>query len=85
MQWIEDSINKELLKLYKYEDFKEVNKIYDGYCLEVYSAVYKSYRVAIKSLLSDNNECINEIVREVSMIFCRIYENKFKNFFSAFI
>lgn len=41
MQWIEDSINKKFLKLYEFEEFKNVNKIYDGQCLEVYSAVYK--------------------------------------------
>ncbi|PKY62018.1 hypothetical protein RhiirA4_490481 [Rhizophagus irregularis] len=58
MQWIEDSINKKFLKLYEFEEFKNVNKIYDGQCLEVYSAVYKSYRVAIKSLLYNNNESL---------------------------
>jgi hypothetical protein len=72
MQWIEDSINKKFLKLYEFEEFKNVNKIYDGQCLEVYSAVYKSYRVAIKSLLYNNNECMNKIVREVGIV-CLLY------------
>ncbi|RGB43808.1 hypothetical protein C1646_749409 [Rhizophagus diaphanus] len=67
MQWIEDSIDKKLLKLYEFEEFKKINKISDGHCLEVYSAVYKSYRVATKSLLNDNNECMNEIVREIQL------------------
>ncbi|CAB5360904.1 unnamed protein product [Rhizophagus irregularis] len=62
MQWIEDSINKKFLKLYEFEEFKNVNKIYDGQCLEV-----QSYRVAIKSLLYNNNECMNEIVREIQL------------------
>ncbi|CAB4389720.1 unnamed protein product [Rhizophagus irregularis] len=61
MQWIEDSINKKFFKLYEFEEFKNVNKIYDGQCLEV-----QSYRVVIKSLLYNNNECMNEIVHKLN-------------------
>ncbi|GET51394.1 hypothetical protein RIR_jg33969.t1 [Rhizophagus irregularis DAOM 181602=DAOM 197198] len=52
MQWIEDSINKKFLKLYEFEEFKNVNKIYDGQCLEVYSAVYKVIIINLDSTLS---------------------------------
>ncbi|PKK61886.1 hypothetical protein RhiirC2_718109 [Rhizophagus irregularis] len=62
MQWIEDSINKKFFKLYEFEEFKNVNKIYDGQCLEV-----QSYRVVIKSLLYNNNECMNEIVHKIQL------------------
>lgn len=35
----------------------------------------QSYHVAIKSLLYNNNECMNEIVREVGIVCFTVYDN----------
>ncbi|CAB4426920.1 unnamed protein product [Rhizophagus irregularis] len=87
MQWIENSIQNGLIKLYKFEEFKNIYKIYDGQSVKVYSAVYKNnYCVVIKSLhyRYDNNEVANnEIIREIQYYRQMRFHNNIAKFFGV--
>ncbi|POG65388.1 kinase-like domain-containing protein, partial [Rhizophagus irregularis DAOM 181602=DAOM 197198] len=72
VNWIEEAVGKEHLKLYKYEEFNNIHHIGTGGFGNVYRANWKNSRklVALKSFISLNNS-MKEIVRELK-IQCKV-------------
>lgn len=66
-EWIEDAISKKHIKYYKYEDFRDVQKIGSGNFGKVYRANWKNLEqyFALKSLSNLDNKAIKEVVKEV--------------------
>ena len=67
INWIEEAIVKEHLKLYEYNQFSNIQEIGSGVFGKVYRANWKNLEknFALKSFFSLNNITMKEIVREV--------------------
>ncbi|POG65435.1 kinase-like domain-containing protein [Rhizophagus irregularis DAOM 181602=DAOM 197198] len=68
-EWIEDAISKKHIKYYKYEDFRDVQKIGSGNFGKVYRANWKNLEqyFALKSLSNLDNKAIKEVVKEIEI------------------
>ncbi|RIA84016.1 kinase-like domain-containing protein [Glomus cerebriforme] len=69
INWIEDAINKNHIKYYKYERFSNVQEIGSGAFGKVFRANWKNFEhhLALKSFFNLNNVTVKEIVRELML------------------
>ncbi|CAB4379460.1 unnamed protein product [Rhizophagus irregularis] len=69
VNWIEEAVDKEHLKFYKYEEFNKIQCIGTGSFGNVYRANWKNSEklFALKSFFSLNNITMKEIVRELKI------------------
>ncbi|CAB4438330.1 unnamed protein product [Rhizophagus irregularis] len=69
VNWIEEVVDKEHLKFYKYEEFNKIQCIGTGSFGNVYRANWKNSEklFALKSFFSLNNITMKEIVRELKI------------------
>jgi hypothetical protein len=70
INWIEEAINKNYIKYYKYESFKNIKEIGSGVFRKVFCANWKSSNkyLALRSFFNFNSITLKEIVNEVIFI-----------------
>ncbi|RIA78891.1 kinase-like domain-containing protein, partial [Glomus cerebriforme] len=69
INWIEDAINKNHIKYYKYNRFSNIQEIGSGAFGKVFRANWKNFEhhLALKSFFNLNNVTVKEIVRELML------------------
>ncbi|GBB91953.1 hypothetical protein RclHR1_19420003 [Rhizophagus clarus] len=69
INWVEESIVKEHLSYYEYNQFSDIQVIGAGVLGKVYRANYKNLKkqFALKSFFNLNNNTVKEIVREIKI------------------
>ena len=67
IEWIEEAIKNNHIKLYEYEQFRDIQEIGSGGFGQVFRAKWRSSEryLALKSFFNLNNITIKEIVNEV--------------------
>src|SRR5438045_9169661 len=71
INWIEEAIDKQHIKYYEYENFKNIQEIGSGAFGKVFRANWKNvqHHLVLKSFFNLNNITVKEIVNEVILFF----------------
>jgi len=68
INWLEESIDSEHIKHYKYSDFNQLQLIGGGSFGSVYRATWKNRVFALKSFNNDNQQTLEKVIKEVQCL-----------------